>query len=485
MLSRLEDVEQQLWTAATAIKLHLRLLKGEHEAIGWAEIAALALVCGRIEQVQSELRDSTTEILSLARISLAGGGSREGEGHEAERDSEDGDTETEDEAEEKEDIKVATEREDDVDKRARGLYTDDNDVEMKAEHPEVSSRLEYNVEMDTKRERTEQHTVEEEDVDAEEENVENYHNNCGAEATYETDVDEEVNLISLAQKEKLSASVNNEVVPSAGASNSNKRPRTDSDETGPEFKRPRPRDPFDPVKLIVARFGEVALKVKMLVSSGNEVTNRAQEMGSAVGEMKVAATAAINGVTELLEHPDYHGQDIVTQQRWNGHHDEFSVAYSCAESQGLAVQLQSLATSFTKVEAYTEDNIYEFEREPVPTLDVMESRVKRFRQLKKKNMMSPIQSISGGLLIDISYFSARNVDKKVVRSVENWSRFTAVGKALAAWMHRALKSKARLPHNFFKRLSEQLQEFDAKFPDKLSPYLLRNTKALATWPQKV
>lgn len=154
-------------------------------------------------------------------------------------------------------------------------------------------------------------------------------------------------------------------------------------------------------------------------------------------------------------------------------------------SQGLAVQLQSLATSFTKVEAYTEDNFYEFEREPVPTLDVMESRVKRFRQLKKKNMMSPIQSISGGLLIDISYFSARNVDKKVVRSVENWSRFTAVGKALAAWMHRALKSKARLPHNFFKRLSEQLQEFDAKFPDKLSPYLLRNTKALATWPQKV
>ncbi|EEY64863.1 uncharacterized protein PITG_16178 [Phytophthora infestans T30-4] len=472
MLSRLEDVEQQLWTAATAIKLHLRLLKGEHEAIGWAEIAALALVCGRIEQVQSELRDSTTEILSLARISLAGGGSREGEGHEAERDSEDGDTETEDEAEEMEDIKVATEREDDVDKRARGLYTDDNDVEMKAEHPEADAKTPPSqqvakklVEVETTR----------------------------AVVTLSAGRDREVaarmaklkvckrNLISLAQKEKLSASVNNEVVPSAGASNSNKRPRTDSDETGPEFKRPRPRDPFDPVKLIVARFGEVALKVKMLVSSGNEVTNRAQEMGSAVGEMKVAATAAINGVTELLEHPDYHGQDIVTQQRWNGHHDEFSVAYSCAESQvcvvaahHIRVDLQSLATSFTKVEAYTEDNIYEFEREPVPTLDVMESRVKRFRQLKKKNMMSPIQSISGGLLIDISYFSAQNVDKKVVRSVENWSRFTAVGKALAAWMHRALKSKARLPHNFFKRLSEQLQEFDAKFPDKLSPYLLRH-----------
>lgn len=157
------------------------------------------------------------------------------------------------------------------------------------------------------------------------------------------------NLISLAQKEKLSASVNNEVVPSAGASNSNKRPRTDSDETGPELKRPRPRDPFDPVKLIVARFGEVALKVKMLVSSGNEVTNRAQEMGSAVGEMKVAATAAINGVTELLEHPDYHGQDIVTQQRWNGHHDEFSVAYSCAESQVCVV-----AAHHIRVDVYTE-----------------------------------------------------------------------------------------------------------------------------------
>ncbi|OWZ23984.1 hypothetical protein PHMEG_0001070 [Phytophthora megakarya] len=87
MLTRLRDVEHQLSTAAMAVKLHLRLLKGEQEAIGWAEIAALALVCGRIEQAQSEVSKSTTDILSLARKHLAGGGN----------DGDDGDTETEDE----------------------------------------------------------------------------------------------------------------------------------------------------------------------------------------------------------------------------------------------------------------------------------------------------------------------------------------------------------------------------------------------------
>lgn len=67
----------------------MRGLKSEREHIGWAQIAALALVCGRIEQVQSELRQSTTEILALARRSLAGGdATNKGE-----------DTETEDEDE--------------------------------------------------------------------------------------------------------------------------------------------------------------------------------------------------------------------------------------------------------------------------------------------------------------------------------------------------------------------------------------------------
>ncbi|KAE9092478.1 hypothetical protein PF006_g24683, partial [Phytophthora fragariae] len=46
----------------------LRGLEGEREHIGWAEIAALAIVCGRIEQVQNELSQSTVEILALAAL---------------------------------------------------------------------------------------------------------------------------------------------------------------------------------------------------------------------------------------------------------------------------------------------------------------------------------------------------------------------------------------------------------------------------------
>ncbi|POM78545.1 Hypothetical protein PHPALM_3917, partial [Phytophthora palmivora] len=85
MLARLRDVEQQLCTTATAVKLHLRLLEREQEVIGWTEIAALALVCGSIQQMQSEVSTSTTEILSLARKNLAG------------QEADEGDTETEDE----------------------------------------------------------------------------------------------------------------------------------------------------------------------------------------------------------------------------------------------------------------------------------------------------------------------------------------------------------------------------------------------------
>ncbi|KAG7379387.1 hypothetical protein PHYPSEUDO_008679 [Phytophthora pseudosyringae] len=87
MLARLQDVERQLWTAATAVKLHLRLLEAEQEPVGWAEIAALALVCGRIEK------------------SLAGGGDRAAAGEERE-EREGEDTETEDEETESCEVKT-------------------------------------------------------------------------------------------------------------------------------------------------------------------------------------------------------------------------------------------------------------------------------------------------------------------------------------------------------------------------------------------
>ncbi|KAE9334359.1 hypothetical protein PF008_g14005 [Phytophthora fragariae] len=94
-LARLQDVERQLCTAATAVQLHLRGLEGEREHIGWAEIAALAIVCGRIEQVQNELSQSTVEILALARKSVAGGGSTD-TGEETETEDENEDVELED-----------------------------------------------------------------------------------------------------------------------------------------------------------------------------------------------------------------------------------------------------------------------------------------------------------------------------------------------------------------------------------------------------
>ncbi|KAE9032832.1 hypothetical protein PR003_g5208 [Phytophthora rubi] len=94
-LARLQDVERQLCTAATAVQLHLRGLGGEREHIGWAEIAALAIVCGRIEQVQNELSQSTVEILALARKSVAGGGSTD-TGEETETEDENEDVELED-----------------------------------------------------------------------------------------------------------------------------------------------------------------------------------------------------------------------------------------------------------------------------------------------------------------------------------------------------------------------------------------------------
>ncbi|ETL26717.1 hypothetical protein L916_19650 [Phytophthora nicotianae] len=935
MLSRLEDVEQQLWTAATAIKLHLRLLKGDREAIGWAEIAALALVCGRIEQVQSELRNSTTEILSLARKSLAGGGGRE---EENERECEDGDTETEDEAEEMESVNVETRGGDSVDETFERLHTDAEDmligeeqreeerykeVEVKMEHSDVPSRLDEDAESDVKAERTEHQNTIEEDDDRQKNDAENVENEevtlceeenmiesgvkmeqlrqstdaidarnesvlssceqtkpihkltdeanesveeqiadkrsgneqkeahecaaeakgveCGAEVAIsgeKTEIQEDIpaqhhteavqeeykveeneapatsvaasqfieahtsvdtdnanchpdedtnsdaksqeplakadakastsgssscvdeakaavgmettravatlpiatdagererttcvqarmaklkvceqfvkwinaakirrvlqtgtasvktvksleatvtrvasiatssnsnlssrlwiermvaglthifkittkpeliqalipvrkicsqlqqyctanfldylqdlqndlrrieylqqkgeldssglitsvrflldqlrqdctnystqhtvdgcisrtekqwktlalvcdqiatwmkqippnqeklpvdyltlslqslgafearfpnripvklleNIISMAQKTKTNISntnVENEAntpISSDVIPNTKKRPRTDSNSIEPEFKRPAARDPFGPVKFIVAKFVEAASKVKVLVSNGNEAINSTQQMGTALGAMKLAATSAISGVTELLEHPDYQDDDIVTRFStgmeimasilssipaqdfkfvWLEHTmNDLMYILNLDSSKGLKVQYKSLGSSFSEVESYLEDNFFEWEREPVSTLDVMENRVQRFRNRKLKNMMSPIQSISGGLLIDISYFTAQNVDKKVLRTQENWSRFTAVGKVLAVWMFRALKSKARLPLNFFKRLLEQLQEFDAKFPDRLSPYLLRNTKALATW----
>ncbi|KAE9204691.1 hypothetical protein PF002_g20561, partial [Phytophthora fragariae] len=73
----------------------LRGLEGEREHIGWAEIAALAIVCGRIEQVQNELSQSTVEILALARKSVAGGGSTD-TGEETETEDENEDVELED-----------------------------------------------------------------------------------------------------------------------------------------------------------------------------------------------------------------------------------------------------------------------------------------------------------------------------------------------------------------------------------------------------
>ncbi|KAG6967478.1 hypothetical protein JG688_00006294 [Phytophthora aleatoria] len=276
------------------------------------------------------------------------------------------------------------------------------------------------------------------------------------------------NIISMAQKTMIctaSTTVDNEectLASSCRVSNSKKRPRTDSNVSEPEFKRPACRKSSDPVTLVVAKFALAVSAPKVLVLGVSKVFNSAQAMEKALDDMKLATSAAINAVCELLQHTENPDEDIVahfssatermvsTISSISPHEIKFAWLENTTNelyrllNLGSSKKLESLLSSCTKLESYLEDNFYEWERDPVPTLDVMESRVKRFRsrQLENKNVMSPIQSISGGVLIDISYFTAQNMDKKVVRTPKNWSRFTAVGKALSAWMFRALKSKA-------------------------------------------
>ncbi|RLN49716.1 hypothetical protein BBJ29_004807 [Phytophthora kernoviae] len=69
LVTRLRDVEHQLWQAATAVKLHLKLLNASpryHNDVAVAADQVQALVTS-IEQVQNELQVSTTEMLSLAK----------------------------------------------------------------------------------------------------------------------------------------------------------------------------------------------------------------------------------------------------------------------------------------------------------------------------------------------------------------------------------------------------------------------------------
>ncbi|KAG3029964.1 hypothetical protein PC121_g8480 [Phytophthora cactorum] len=264
------------------------------------------------------------------------------------------------------------------------------------------------------------------------------------------------NIISMAQKTMIcteSTTVDNEectLASSCRVSNSKKRPRTDSNVSESEFKRPACRKSSDPVTLVVAKFALAVSEVKVLVLGVSEVINSAQAIEKALDDMKLATSAANNAVCELLQHTENPDEDIVahfssaTERMvstiWSisPHKIKFAWLENTTNelyrllNLGGSKKLESLLSSCTKLESYLEDNFYEWERGPVATLDVMESRVKRFRsrQLKNKN----------------------NVDKKVVRTPKNWSRFTAVGKALSAWMFRALKSKARVPLNFFQEL---------------------------------
>ncbi|KAF1774906.1 hypothetical protein GQ600_9530 [Phytophthora cactorum] len=85
MIRAMTDVaRQKLFNVSL---LHGRLFRTSHVSL----IVSIASVVVVFEQVQSELRHSTTEILSLARKSLAGGCGRE-EDNEEERKEEDGDT---------------------------------------------------------------------------------------------------------------------------------------------------------------------------------------------------------------------------------------------------------------------------------------------------------------------------------------------------------------------------------------------------------
>ncbi|KAG2930025.1 hypothetical protein PC110_g5128 [Phytophthora cactorum] len=151
--------------------LHGRLFRTSHVSL----IVSIASVVVVFEQVQSELRHSTTEILSLARKSLAGGCGRE-EDNEEERKEEDGDTETEDETEEMDNVKLEARRADNIDETYGGLRAsaaetligqEDGEeemgekVEVKVEQPEVNSRNDDDaaVENDGRKGRTEQRVV--------------------------------------------------------------------------------------------------------------------------------------------------------------------------------------------------------------------------------------------------------------------------------------------------------------------------------------
>ncbi|KAG7402290.1 hypothetical protein PHYBOEH_003549 [Phytophthora boehmeriae] len=98
LLTRLRDVEHQLWQASTAVKLHLKLLgasSGDRNDVAVAVEQVQTLVTS-IEQVQHELQSSTTEILSLARKMTI----RDGNDIEEVADGEETETEDEDEEEE-------------------------------------------------------------------------------------------------------------------------------------------------------------------------------------------------------------------------------------------------------------------------------------------------------------------------------------------------------------------------------------------------
>ncbi|OWZ23985.1 hypothetical protein PHMEG_0001071 [Phytophthora megakarya] len=141
----------------------------------------------------------------------------------------------------------------------------------------------------------------------------------------------------------------------------------------------------------------------------------------------------------------------------------------------------SLSDSISCLEICLEGN-YKFEGDQVPILDTMEQRVQRYQNRHDiKSAMGPIQSIASALLVDVEQFTDNSCDPRtLVRTNENWSRFAAVGTALSAWMNRALQSN--LPNrgslNIPNKLVAKLRKFDAKWPDRLPPGLLRNTKSL-------
>ncbi|KAE9129073.1 hypothetical protein PF007_g5048 [Phytophthora fragariae] len=279
-------------------------------------------------------------------------------------------------------------------------------------------------------------------------------------------------------------------------STSKKRLRDDSECAGPELKRTAHQSSNDKVNPIARRYLQIATDAK---SGGSSCTTET------ISNLKTIATMAITELFKIFKDDDIPSVKttecfrVATQLMTHtisvlpGNAVEYGwlrktiVAlrqlFHLGASTILRNERDSLSESISVLEMYL-GGTYVVEGDFVPTLDEIEKRVRRFQTLKWNcnTVMRPIESISSGLLTDLRKNNTACLH--VVRSEQNWLRFTSVVNALLDWITRALKLAVPRSGRLQKLLGE-LQEFDVKYPGRLPHSLISKCEALARFDSKI